>query len=84
MGIKITRIAETPIGWHQTEDEPAWTLAQLLRHWGSAYVIAGRGERWIARRRDGKGELHADSPDLLHEMIVADYGRHPVPRDPSQ
>jgi len=56
-------------------------LDELRWHWGSAYVIEcfGLGS-WVAQRRDGKGTVRADSPELLREMIVADYAARPIPR----
>jgi len=62
-------------------NETDWTLSELREHWGDAYVIwRSAPGRWEAERRDGKGTVRADSPNLLAEMIRADYGAQPVPR----
>ena len=56
-------------------------LADLRWHWSSAYVIECYGlGSWVAQRRDGKGTIRADDPELLRDMIAADYGSYPVPR----
>jgi hypothetical protein len=41
---------------------------------------AGRREAWHARRRDGLGQIHADSPHALVVGIRIDYSTNPVPR----
>jgi hypothetical protein len=56
-------------------------LRFLIRHWGSAYRITGSGGRWRAARRDGLGEVTAQSPAGLLDVIRADYQARPVPRD---
>jgi hypothetical protein len=65
----------------------AWTLDTLRWHWGSAYEITSSGpEAWHAFRRDGRGEIHADSPRALLIGIRIDYQIAPVPRpaDPGE
>jgi hypothetical protein len=61
----------------------AWTLADLRHHWGGAYKITSTGpQAWHAFRRDGQGEIHADSPRCLLAGIRIDYATAPVPRQP--
>lgn len=56
-------------------------LADLRHHWGGAYVIDHPAPGcWQAVRRDGKGTICADNPELLREMVRADYQAAPVPR----
>ncbi len=58
------------------------TLDDLKFHWGSAYHIAVTEGEWTARRRDGRGDVLADSlPEGLWLLIQADYAAMPVPRD---
>ncbi|MBV9094724.1 MAG: hypothetical protein JO132_12750 [Streptosporangiaceae bacterium] len=58
------------------------SLAELRWHWDTAYIIECFGlGAWVARRRDGRCTLHADSAELLRDMIMADYTARPVPRD---
>ena len=62
--------------------DEASRLAELRHHWGEAYRITSAGPAsWSAARLDGKGALRADTPDLLLDMIRADYGLVPVPRE---
>ena len=58
-------------------------LAELRHHWGEAYdIFADRGDRWRARRRDGRGAwLVARDPEQLLALLRADYQRDPVSRD---
>ncbi len=56
-------------------------LADLQWHWGSAYLITGNGNHWIAQRRDDGRTLVAGQPDVLREMITEDYTADPVARD---
>jgi len=58
-----------------------WTQGELRAHWGSAYDIFRDGRVWTARRRDGQGEVTADSADALLLAIRSDYQAAPVPRD---
>jgi hypothetical protein len=56
-------------------------LASLRHHWGSAYEITTAGPAsWRAVRKDGKGQVRADSADTLLVAIRLDYGTAPVPR----
>ena len=58
-----------------------WTLDTLRYHWGGAYIITSTGPAaWHARRRDGLGEIHADSARCLVAGIRIDYSTNPVPR----
>jgi hypothetical protein len=60
-----------------------WTLGSLRYHWGSAYEITSTGpQAWHARRRDGMGEIHADSARSLVTGIRIDYSTNPMPRQP--
>jgi hypothetical protein len=57
-------------------------LDELRHHWGSAYDIGFERDRWIAQRRDGKGQPLTDpQPGGLRDKIAADYLADPVPRD---
>jgi hypothetical protein len=56
-------------------------LEALQWHWGSAYLITGAGEHWIAQRRDDGRTLTASGPEGLREMITEDYEAQPVSRD---
>jgi hypothetical protein len=59
-------------------------LGALRWNWEGAYDItaAGDGERWTARRRDGRGaEIEAPTADELGCLIRQDYTAAPVPRD---
>lgn len=58
-----------------------WTALDNLRwNWGEAYQIDNRGFAWVAHRRDDQTALHADSPEELHQAIVADYAARKVAR----
>ena len=60
-------------------DDP---LGALQWHWGSAYVIScHRADLWMARRRDTRETLRAETPLGLRDMIIADYTARPVSRD---
>ena len=60
-------------------DDP---LGALQWHWGSAYAICHRGGGlWIARRRDTRETLRAETPLGLRDKIIADYTARPVSRD---
>ena len=55
-------------------------LGELRWHWGSAYVFARpRPDIWVAQRRDDRSTFWADSPDALHNLVVADYTARPSP-----
>ncbi len=57
-------------------------LEELRFHWGSAYEIEADGDRYTARRRDGRGAPLTDPlPAGLQQRIQADYAAMPVPRD---
>jgi hypothetical protein len=56
-------------------------LEELRHHWGEAYDIQQTGGvTWLAARRDGRGAVHANSPEDLEAAITADYKARPVPR----
>jgi len=75
------RIAETPLGWQESESaDNTWTLGELRHHYGSAYTITGEGSVWRAVRKDGKGTLRTDSANALLDLIRADSAASPVPR----
>ena len=75
------RIAETPLGWQESESaDSTWTLAELRHHYRGAYSIQGEGSIWIAVRSDGKGSFRADSAEGLLDLIRADSASSPVPR----
>jgi hypothetical protein len=63
------------------EEPPQDELGRLQWSWGSAYGIAGAWGTWVARRRDNGRLLHANNLDELRELLVRDYGDHPVPRE---
>jgi hypothetical protein len=52
----------------------------LRWHWGGAYMISHAGGVWAAQRRDDRQTIVRDSPEALHEAIIADYTARPVPR----
>jgi hypothetical protein len=56
-------------------------LADLQFHWGSAYAITGAAGYWVARRRDNGKLINASGPYGLRELLIADYGNQPVPRE---
>lgn len=56
-------------------------LAELIWHWGGAYVIAQTGPHtWLAARRDGRGAVHANDAEGLYLAIRRDYAARAVPR----
>ena len=58
-----------------------WSLADLIWHWGSAYVITHPcPDAWLAQRRDNRDTIRASTPAELRDRIVADYTARPVPR----
>ena len=59
----------------------AAALRDLQWNWGSAYLITGVGEHWVALRRDDERTLAANGPDVLRELITEDYSARPVSRD---
>ncbi len=57
------------------------TLAYVGYHWGDAYLLARRGGRYEATRKDDRAAtLSAGTAEELLEQIRADYARRPVPR----
>ena len=56
----------------------AW--AQLKHDWGGAYDFQRHGPVVRAVRRDGLGQITANSPEQLGPLVAADYAEHPVPR----
>jgi hypothetical protein len=59
---------------------PGGTLAELRWGWGSAYVFTRDGGLVRAVRRDGRGELVANSAGQAARMVAADYRARPVSR----
>jgi hypothetical protein len=58
-----------------------YDLAELIHHWGEAYLISRLADgRWLAQRRDNRETVTAEDANELHEAIKADYARMPVPR----
>ena len=58
-----------------------WSLADLIWHWGGAYVISHPGpDAWLAQRRDNRDTIRASTPAELCDRIIADYTARPVPR----
>ncbi len=55
-------------------------LEDLRWHWGEAYDVSEGSGAWRAVRADNQVALVAASAGELHALIVADYGRRPVPR----
>jgi hypothetical protein len=60
--------------------DPPVTLEDVRFGWGAAYEIKARLRDLIARRRDGKRTLTAQTPQALRDLIRADYQEDPVPR----
>ncbi len=61
-------------------DEP---LADLVFHWGEAYLIDHPGpDTWLAQRRDDRTVLRAGTPAELLDLIREDYRVRPVARSP--
>jgi hypothetical protein len=64
--------------------EEADALGALRWNWEDAYDISvsGGGQRWTAKRRDGRGSaIEAGDPGKLNQLIRDDYTFMPVPRD---
>jgi hypothetical protein len=55
-------------------------LRDLQYHWGAAYEITEALGVWRAVRLDNSVALIATDPGALHDLILEDYGRRPVPR----
>lgn len=56
-------------------------LAELMFHWGSAYLISHPEPGvWLAQRRDDRQMVHATNPEKLRQAIRAYYAARPVPR----
>jgi hypothetical protein len=53
-------------------------LDMLQWNWGSAYLITGSGQHWLAQRRDNGQTLTASSPEELRTLIIEDYAAEPV------
>jgi hypothetical protein len=56
----------------------AW--AELKHGWGGAYDFQRHGPVVRAVRRDGLGQITANSPEQLGSLVAADYAERPVPR----
>ena len=56
----------------------AW--AELKHGWGGAYDFQRHGPVVRAVRRDGLGQITANSPEQLGPLVAADYAERPVPR----
>jgi hypothetical protein len=44
-------------------------LDALRMSWGDVYDIGHEYDRWVARRRDGRGALTASTPDELNRQM---------------
>lgn len=48
-------------------------LDALRMSWGDVYDIGHEHDRWVARRRDGRGALTASTPDELNRQMRAGW-----------
>ena len=70
------------MGPHNAKPWDEVALETLVFHWGDAYRITNPlPGRWVAQRRDTRETLRTDSAEEMHNAILADYGKCPVPRD---
>lgn len=65
-------------------DAQVWQY--LRHHWDGAYEFRCNDTPGVIRpfgvkRRDGEGEIWAETPDALDRLIAEDYRRKPVPRE---
>jgi hypothetical protein len=70
----------TPVNVDGTLRDAA--LGHLHWHWGDAYEITEALGAWRAVRRDNQRSLIASEPEELRTLILADYLKEPVPREP--
>jgi hypothetical protein len=54
-------------------------LAELRWHWNCYQFSHPVPDTWLARRSDNGKVLQAETASKLHDLVVADYTRDPIP-----